>query len=149
MPTTAARRRALRSLLEERAPTSQAELVSLLAGRGFRVTQATVSRDLRALGAGKGRDGRYRLGGGNPDEALDALGRVIDEFVSFVGSSGNLVVLKTPPGAAQVVAAAIDAAGLNGVLGTVAGDDTVLVVASEQVTGRGLAHKLEEIGAKR
>ncbi len=57
------------------------------------------------------------------------------------------MVLRTPPGAAQVVAAAVDNARVPGILGTVAGDDTVLVVASEPVSGRGIAHKLEEIGA--
>lgn len=98
------------------------------------------------MGAVKADGGRYVVKG-RADEAITALAKVIDEFVSSIASSGNLVVLKTPPGAAQVVAAAIDAAPLYGVIGTVAGDDTVLVVAGEQVTGRGVAHKLEEIGA--
>lgn len=142
---TAARRRLIRSIIQERPVSSQIELVGLLADRGHRVTQATVSRDLQVIGATK--DGR-RYGFADRDAPdLTALGEVIDEFVEAIRSSGNLVVLRTPPGAAHVVASAIDRAALEGVIGSVAGDDTVLVVVAEKVTGRGVAHKLQEIGA--
>jgi transcriptional regulator of arginine metabolism len=75
------------------------------------------------------------------------LARSIDEFVESITASGPLVVLRTPPGAAQVVAAAIDNASVQGVLGTVAGDDTIIVVASEAITGGGVASNLEQIGS--
>jgi transcriptional regulator of arginine metabolism len=141
------RRRAIRSLIQERKVVSQAELVDQLRQQGYVVTQATVSRDLAAIGARK-LGSQYKLNGAVAG-ASGLLAQVIGDFVQSIAASGNLVVMKTPPGAAQVVAAAVDAAGLQGVLGTVAGDDTVLVVGSEQTSGRGLKHKLEEIGSAR
>jgi transcriptional regulator of arginine metabolism len=146
MPDTAARRRLIRDLLSGQAVESQAELMGMLRERGFAVTQATVSRDLRSLGAEK-RNNQYAVGRHTAGDR-GHLARTLAAYVDHISSSGNLVVVKTPPGAAQVVAAALDAASLDGVLGTVAGDDTLLVVASEPVTGRGLAHKLEEIGGQ-
>jgi transcriptional regulator of arginine metabolism len=148
MRTTAARRRALRELIESRPVGSQAELVALLAERGFVVTQSTVSRDLHALGATKNGDDRYVLvPAGSRSEAEEALARALSEFAQEITPTGNLVVVRTPPGAAQVVAAAIDAAALGGVVGTVAGDDTILVVAAESTGGRRVAQHLEQIGA--
>lgn len=148
MRTTAARRRALRELIESRPVGSQAELVELLAQRGFVVTQSTVSRDLQALGASKNGDDRYVLvPAGSRSEAEEALARALSEFAQGITPTGNLVVVRTPPGAAQVVAAAIDAAALGGVVGTVAGDDTILVVAAESTGGRRVAQHLEQIGA--
>jgi transcriptional regulator of arginine metabolism len=143
----AARRRAIRRTLTAGMVSSQAELVHLLKERGFDVTQATVSRDLKALGAEKVRDddGRlsYALKAGTADSSL---ARTLAEFAGEFQPSGNLVVITTPPGAAQVVAGAIDRAALDDVVGTVAGDDTVLVVTTD---GRGarVAERLEEIGA--
>lgn len=149
MSTTAARRRAIRNLILDQAVTSQAELVELLEGRGMTVTQATVSRDLAVIGATKANDDRYRIGErGDPDEAVSYLGRTIDEFVESIQSSGNTVVLRTPPGAAQVVASAIDGALLPEVLGTVGGDDTILVISAAADGGAALAHKFEQIGAR-
>lgn len=147
MSTAAARRRLIRKLITTEPIGSQAELVDRLATEGHEVTQATVSRDLQVIGATKADGDRYILRG-EPDqeEAVRHLARSIDEFVESIRSSGPIVVLHTPPGAAQVVAAAIDAAGIDGVLGTVAGDDTIVVVASEQVSGDGVAEKLEQIG---
>jgi transcriptional regulator of arginine metabolism len=147
MPDSAARRRTIRDLLSRDSVTSQADLLARLRARGYSVTQATVSRDLQALGAEKQR-GRYSLVS-KRQVASDGVSRILSGYVNSIAASGNLVVLKTPPGAAQMVAAALDGAGLDGVLGTVAGDDTVLVVASEPATGSGLKHKLEEIGAAR
>ena len=148
MSTAAARRRLVRRLVTSQEVTSQAEIVAHLAGEGHDVTQATVSRDLQIIGATKGDSDRYVLRDGpDPEEALRHLARSIDEFVESITASGPLVVLRTPPGAAQVVAAAIDNAGVAGVLGTVAGDDTILVVASESVTGAGVASNLEQIGS--
>ncbi len=111
------------------------------------MTQATVSRDLHVIGASKAEGDTYTLSGEpDPAEAVRHLARSIDEFVESIRASGTIVVLRTPPGAAQVVAAAIDNAGIEGVLGTVAGDDTIMVVASEEITGAGVAETLEQIG---
>jgi transcriptional regulator of arginine metabolism len=128
--------------------SSQAQLVGVLAQEGFEVTQATVSRDLKALGASKvrGTDGSFSYAlGVNQGEDVD-LGRTLAEFAGEISWSGNLVVIKTPPGAAQVVAGAIDRSTLDHVLGTVAGDDTVLVVA-DGTGGNRLSTVLERIGA--
>jgi transcriptional regulator of arginine metabolism len=142
----AQRHRRIATLLRQRAVTSQAELAGLLARAGERVTQATLSRDLEELGAFKARqsDGRvaYRL----PDEPPangDALRRMLVEFVTAIDASGPMVVLRTPPGCAQPVARALDNAGDADVIGTVAGDDTVMICCREGVAGKKLARKLE------
>ena len=137
--------------------SSQYELVSLLAEAGHRVTQATVSRDLEALGAVKQRSNggelRYLIpeDGAVPDiaGASRVVVQAITGFVEAIVASGNLVVIRTPPGAAHLVAGAIDHAGLTGVIGTVAGDDTLLVVAADDGGGQALAETLENIGAGR
>ena len=129
-------------LLESQPVTSQAQLVALLGDQGIEATQTTVSRDLDDLGAVK-----VRLPGGETAYALpelpahqiapeDHLRRVLGEWVVEVAHSGNLVVLRTPPGSAHVVGSALDRSGLEGVVGTVAGDDTVLVVVDELVRRR-------------
>jgi transcriptional regulator of arginine metabolism len=135
-------------LLEEQAVSSQAQLVELLAGDGVIATQATVSRDLEDLGALK-----VRIPGGTmayaiPEHAKersapdDHLRRVMGEFVVEVAHSANLVILRTPPGSAHVIGSALDRAGLADVLGTVAGDDTLLCVCSEHVSGAKVAAEL-------
>ena len=135
-------------LLEDQAVSSQAQLVELLAADGVVATQATVSRDLEELGAVK-----VRIPGGTmayaiPEHAQersapdDHLRRVMGEFVVDVAHSGNLVVLRTPPGSAHVIGSALDRAGLPDVLGTVAGDDTLLLVCSEQTGGAQVAGRL-------
>ena len=133
----------IRELVADHRITSQTELVELLASRGLSVTQATVSRDLDELGIGKlrGADGTiaYHL----PDAA--GLGPILRQFVIMIDASGNLAVVRTPPGTAGMVAAAIDAAELDDVLATLQGDDTVLVVAREPATGRDVADHLQTI----
>ncbi len=135
-------------LLEAGVVASQAHLVELLAAEGIEATQTTVSRDLEELGALK-----VRLPGGETAYALpelpshqvapeDHLRRVLGEWVVEADHSANLVVLRTPPGSAHVVGSALDRSGLPGVIGTVAGDDTVLVVASEAVGGGAVAAQL-------
>ncbi len=123
---------------------SQTELSAVLAGAGIEVTQATLSRDLDELGAMKMRgvdggppvyvipeDGRPRpMPGGT-----DRLGRLVTELLLSYDASANLAVLRTPPGAAQFLASAIDRASLVDVVGTIAGDDTILVVARDGLTG--------------
>lgn len=147
MSTTAARRRLLRTLIDGEIVTSQSELVELLAAHGHAVTQATVSRDLQVIGAVKAEDDRYVLAD-RPGGGRESLARIVDEFVEAITPSGNLVVLHTPPGAAHIVAAALDRSGLAAVAGTVAGDDTVLVVAAEPAAGRDVARILEQMGAR-
>ena len=138
-------------LLGESPVSSQAQLVDLLGDHEIDATQATVSRDLDELGAIK-----VRVPGGDlvyaipehPNEQLapsDHLRRILGDWVAAVDSSGNTVVVRTPPGTAHVVASAIDRSGLAGVLGTVAGDDTMLVVASEDTTGAVLADTLRTL----
>jgi transcriptional regulator of arginine metabolism len=135
-------------LLEVNAVTSQTQLVDLLADDGVVATQATVSRDLEELGAVK-----VRMPGGDTVYALpelpkdrvapeEHLRRVLGDWVVEVAHSANLVVLRTPPGSAHVVASALDRAGLDGIVGTVAGDDTILVVAAERIGGAKVARRL-------
>ncbi|MDH3306256.1 MAG: arginine repressor [Acidimicrobiia bacterium] len=149
---TASRRRLVRRLLADHAVSSQGDLVALLRDQSHDVTQATVSRDLHALGAVKSREGgrlRYVL----PEEplpsgeAFESLARALSEFAESIAVSHNLIVVRTSPGAAHVVAAAVDAAPLEGVLGSIAGDDTLMVIADEKSGGRTLARRLEQIGA--
>ncbi len=130
-------------MIEAASIRSQAQLVDDLNSQGFAVTQATVSRDLGAMGVRKNGDhyGFRR----SPLDDRD-LARTISEYVESIASSANLVVMKTPPGAAQVVAAAIDAFDFEGVLGTVAGDDTLLIVTAAVDGGAALQSQLETMG---
>jgi transcriptional regulator of arginine metabolism len=148
---TASRRRVLRRLVTTRRVRSQAELVHLLGDAGHQVTQATISRDLDAIGAVKDRaaGGTYTIPPNGTDDAADRreLAKAITDFVLSVVASGNLIVVKTNPGAAHLVAGAIDRAAPNGVVGTVAGDDTLLVVADETDGGTAVARDLERRGA--
>lgn len=146
MPDTAARRRAIRRIIATAPIRSQAQLVEDLTGQGFTVTQATVSRDLGAMGVTKNGD-RYSVRRTTPEDR--ELARTIAEYAERIAASANLVVIKTPPGAAQVVAAAIDASDLDGVLGTVAGDDTVLIVTAAVEGGAALLSQLEAMGGNR
>lgn len=144
----AQRHRRIAALLRREIVTSQAELVALLKRHGERVTQATLSRDLEELGAFKARlpDGRvaYRLPE-EPPQNGGHLRRMLAEFVTAVDASGPIVVLRTPPGCAQPVARALDNASEKDVIGTIAGDDTVLVVCREGVAGRTVARRLESM----
>ncbi len=135
-------------LLEEQAVSSQSQIVEMLASEGVVATQATVSRDLEDLGAVK-----VRIPGGAtayaiPEHSKDAaspddhLRRVMGEFVVDVAHSSNLVVLRTPPGSAHVIGSALDRAGYPDVLGTVAGDDTLILVCAESAGGAAVAERL-------
>ena len=135
-------------ILEEQPISSQAQLVQMLEGEGIVATQATVSRDLEELGAVKvripGGATAYAIPDFNRDRAPsdDHLKRLMGEFVVEVAHSANIAVLRTPPGSAHVVASALDRASLADVLGTVAGDDTVLVVCKEATGGATVAAEL-------
>jgi transcriptional regulator of arginine metabolism len=138
-------------LLEDQAVSSQAQLVELLAADGVVATQATVSRDLEELGAVKVRIPGGAMAYAIPEHAKDRsapddhLRRVMGEFVVDVSHSGNLVVLRTPPGSAHVIGSALDRAGLPDVLGNVAGDDTLLLICSEHTSGAEVASRLAEL----
>jgi transcriptional regulator of arginine metabolism len=151
MSTKVQRQQTIMRLVAQHEVTNQPQLVALLAREGISATQATVSRDLDDLGAVK-----VRVAGGAtvyaipefaPDRLapLDQLRRVMGEWVAEVARSGNLVVLRTPPGCAHVVGSALDRSALDGLIGTVAGDDTLLCVAAEDVGGAALASRLREL----
>ncbi len=138
-------------LLEAGPVTNQAQLVELLAAEGIEATQTTVSRDLEELGALK-----VRLPGGESAYALaelptrqivpsEHLRRVLGEWVVEMAASANLVVLRTPPGCAHVVASALDRSAMPGLLGTVAGDDTVLLVVAEDEGGTTMVERLQSL----
>jgi len=138
-------------ILADHAVSSQGEVVSLLAAEGVVATQATVSRDLEELGAVKvrrsGGDAVYAIPEHPKDRVApeEHLRRVLGEWVVEVAHSGPLVVLRTPPGSAHVVGSAIDRAGLADVLGTVAGDDTLLMVVSERAGGAKIARRMSRL----
>ncbi|MSO37055.1 MAG: arginine repressor [Acidimicrobiia bacterium] len=138
-------------LLEEQVISSQAQVVEMLAAEGVIATQATVSRDLEDLGAVKVRMPGGVTGYAVPEHSKDHappeewLRRVLGEFVVEVSHSGNLVVLRTPPGSAHVIGSALDRAGFQDVLGNVAGDDTLILVCSEQARGIQVANRLAEL----
>ncbi len=103
--------------------------MAALAEQGFEITQATASRDLQAVGAVKVGNG-YTLVDPRHEDAA-SIGPVFDDYAERVEAAGNLIVIHTPPGAAHLLAAAIDAAPPDGIIGTIAGDDTVLVVVAD------------------
>lgn len=151
MTTKAQRQQAITRIIAANNVFSQPELQKLLAKAKITATQATISRDLEELGAVK-----VRVAGGEPKYAIpefeparlapsDQLRRVLTEWVGEVTCSGPMVVVRTPPGCAHVVASALDRSGMDGLIGTVAGDDTVLCVASEKLGGRKLADKLASL----
>ena len=133
--------------------SSQVQLSELLLDEGIDITQATLSRDLDELGAKKVRPragGRAYYTVGSEAESLEAahsgprekLRRMIEELVVSVDYSAHIAVVRTPPGAAQYLASYIDRVGLEQVVGSIAGDDTVFVLAREPLTGKNLAHQL-------
>ena len=145
------RQHRIAQLIEKQPVSSQSRLVELLAGEGISATQATVSRDLEEMGAIK-----VRAAGGESVYAIpelpkeqrapeEHLRRVLGEWVVEVAHSGNLVVLRTPPGSAHVVGSALDRSGLPEVLGTVAGDDTLIVVVTEDAGGAQVAQNLRDL----
>ncbi len=138
-------------MIESQVVANQQALVDLLAADGVIATQATVSRDLEDLGAIK-----VRMPGGESAYAIpalpkeqrapeDHLRRVFGDWVVEVAASDNLVVIRTPPGSAHVVASALDRSGLAGILGTVAGDDTILIVVAADIGGSAVASQLSDL----
>jgi transcriptional regulator of arginine metabolism len=158
----AARHARILSALAEHAVRSQFQLAQLLADDGLHVTQATLSRDLEELGAVKLRS----ADGGQPvyvvpedgapihlravhDAPPQRLARLLGELLISAEASANLVVLRTPPGAAQFLASALDRAALPEVLGTIGGDDTILVVARDPLGGAEVAQRFLALAQSR
>jgi transcriptional regulator of arginine metabolism len=156
LTTKAARHQRIIELLGHHPVRSQAELADLLGGAGLHVTQATLSRDLVELDAVRVRDARGVLVYAVPSEGGDRtprpaaqsaageqrLVRLLGELLVSAESSQNLTVLRTPPGAAQFLASALDKAELDDILGTIAGDDTVLVICRRPSGGAVVAERL-------
>lgn len=159
--TKSARQALIVELLETRDVRSQPELADLLGHRGVHVTQATLSRDLVELDAVKVRStngalvyavpaeggDRTPVGGESP-ASQHRLARLCSELLVSAEYSANLVVLRTPPGAAQFLASAIDKVEISDVLGTIAGDDTVLVIGRDPAGGDALAHRFTSLAER-
>ena len=151
MSTKLSRQAAIARIIGERAVSSQPQLVELLHLEGIEATQATVSRDLKDMGAVivrvPGGETVYALPELEPQRVVphEQLRRVMGEWVAEVRVSANLVVVRTPPGCAHVVASALDRSGLPGVLGTVAGDDTILIVVASEIGGSTVAAQLSDL----
>ncbi|MGH3725841.1 MAG: arginine repressor [Mycobacterium sp.] len=153
--TRAGRQARIVGLLSTQSVRSQVELAALLAAEGIETTQATLSRDLDELGAVKLRAADGGVGvyvvpeDGSPVRGVsggtDRLSRLLGELLVSTDASGNLAVLRTPPGAAHYLASAIDRASLPDVVGTIAGDDTIAVIAREPLTGAQLATLFEQL----
>ena len=156
--TRVARQARIVELVSRMAIRSQTELAKLLAAEGVDVTQATLSRDLDELGAVKlrGADGGAPVyvipEDGSPVRGIQGgtsrLARLLGELLVSADGSANLTVLRTPPGAAQFLASAIDRAALHEVVGTIAGDDTVMAIAREPLSGKDLADRFTALAAR-
>jgi transcriptional regulator of arginine metabolism len=156
--TRVARQSRIVELVSTMGIRSQTELAKLLAGEGIEVTQATLSRDLDELGAVKlrGVDGGAAVyvipEDGSPVRGVQGgtsrLSRLLAELLISADYSANLTVLRTPPGAAQFLASAIDRAALHEVVGTIAGDDTVMAIAREPLSGKDLAERFTALAAR-
>ena len=150
-----ARMARITELIRDRQIHSQTELLAMLDAEGIGVTQATLSRDLEELGAVKlrGVDSGVAVyvipDDGSPVRGIEGgtgrLTRLLGDLLVSADASGNLAVLRTPPGAAHYLASALDRAALHDVVGTIAGDDTLLVVAREPLTGAELVARLREL----
>ena len=147
--SVAARREKAISLIGKGLVHSQSDLVRLLAKEGFRVTQATASRALEEIGAVRGRsaDGTsfYELRNRGETQQRQLM-PVPSNLILSVESSANIAVVRTPPGGAQLVASSLDSAGLDSIIGTIAGDDTVLVISKKATGGAELAKQLLALG---
>lgn len=159
--TKNARQQLVIDLLGRQQVRSQAHLAELLAAEGVEVTQTTLSRDLVELDAVKVRDesgtlvyavpgeggDRTHIAGTLSHAAQSRLARLAHELLVSADASANLVVLRTPPGAAQFFASAIDHAEGDDLLGTIAGDDTVLVITREPHGGEDVARRFTALAA--
>lgn len=140
------RQRAILDALKHGSIASQEDLQRVLRKRGFKVGQATLSRDIHDLNLSKTASG-YSLphGEGSAGLALPPVSRLVREFVLDIRPAQNLLVIKTIVGSAQPVAAALDEADWSEVVGTIAGDDAILIVCPDKDEARKLASRLEEM----
>jgi transcriptional regulator of arginine metabolism len=149
----ARRQAAIREIVDHEPVRNQEQLRHRLAARGFAVTQATLSRDIKELGLVKrSSDGAYQPPGPEAPpqaSALAVLGRALGQYLQGTDTSQQLLVLRTGPGQAQLLALAIDRARLEGVLGTIAGDDTILVICRDARGARITAAELEGLAGLR
>lgn len=148
--TRAGRLATLRQLLSTARFASQADLIEALAAEGITVSQPTLSKDLLALGAIRQRtgDGSLVYAAGSDEDrgaVMDKLARLCAEMLQSLRSAGNQIVIRVPPGAAQYLAASLDAAALAGVMGTIAGDDTILVIAVDEASAEAVVARISEI----
>lgn len=147
--SVSARRAKAISLIKAGVVHSQSDLVKLLKKAGFVVTQATASRDLEEVGAVRSRNESgelvYQIGASS-DGAISKSMPLPSDLILSVESSGNLVVVRTPPGGAQFLASSFDNSGIKSIIGTIAGDDTVLVVSKKSNGGADLAKELLSFG---
>jgi transcriptional regulator of arginine metabolism len=146
----ARRQKIIADLIRSQPVASQEDVTARLAAQGYAVTQATVSRDLDQLGAVKVKRGgvlSYALPDqiGDSDWAAARLQRILAEWVQSVEPAGNLIVLKTPPGSAHLVALAIDQARLPEIAGTIAGDDTLFLAARDSAAAGSLADRFRAL----
>jgi transcriptional regulator of arginine metabolism len=144
---------AIRQLVEREPVHSQEALRQRLVTMGFDVTQATLSRDIKELGLVKrAADGAYQRAGGDPAPssaaAAVALSRALGEFLLSVDVAQQLVVIKTGPGQAQMLALAVDRARLTDVVGTIAGDDTILVICRDPRCAQSTRTTLEHLASE-
>ncbi len=142
-----ARQQLIVELAHEGPLPNQQELVKILSRRGYPVTQATLSRDINELGLVRTPEGYTLPNGDAAAEPAPTVSRIVREFVREVRRAQNLLVIKTTSGSAQPVALAIDAEGWDEVVGTVAGDDTVLIITPDNKTAKKLQTRLEEMRA--
>ncbi len=139
------RQRAILELVQESPVASQEDFQRALKKRGFAVGQATLSRDIRELGLAKTSDG-YALGqGDNSDPALPPVARLVRDFVLNVRAAENLIVTKTSIGSAQPVAAALDGEGWPEAIGSIAGDDTILIICANKKAARKIEGRIQEM----
>lgn len=149
MSSVTARRAKAISLIKAGLIHSQSDLVKQLKKAGFAVTQATASRDLEEIGAVRGRSSSgesvYKISKSD-DESISRTMPVPSDLIISVEASGNLAVVRTPPGGAQLLASSLDHSGISEIIGTIAGDDTVLVVSRKATGGAQLAKELLAYG---
>jgi transcriptional regulator of arginine metabolism len=143
------RQSAIRDIVEREAIRSQEQLRQRLAAKGFVVTQATLSRDIKDLGLVKrAADGAYQPAGAEappPSAATAALARALSEYLAAAEPVQQLIVLRTGPGQAQLLGLALDRARLPGVVGTIAGDDTILVIARDARQAQAVVRRLDQL----
>jgi transcriptional regulator of arginine metabolism len=139
----ASRQKAILEILRKATIASQEDLQLALEKKGFEVGQATLSRDIREMGLVKSADG-YAIpqGSAAAEPALPSMARLVREFVQEIRLAQNLLVVKTTVGSAQPVAAALDGEQWPEVVGTLAGDDTILVISRDKKTAAALAARI-------